>query len=772
MINGRSAVRLVTRREVRETLADWRIVFPMLVLSLLLPMIMAAGTLYVVDFLDDPEFARRLLPTIILLVGFIPASFSIVTALESFVGERERNTLESLLAMPVSDRTLYISKFAAALLVPLVASYTAMIICCLLLLVARSALFFSAFSPDRFLLLFAAIGLLAGSMVAGAVVISSHVSTIRAANLMSSFVLLPAAALVQAVTLYILDDAWGQLWLLIMIFAALCLLLLRVGLKTFNREMILSREQRPSLLHTLRARWQPTAPAASALPTAPAPVAAHAHAVVMHASPGARVAVRSIIRREIGETLSDWRVLLPLVVLTLGIPLLVLASVDFTIAFIGDRNTAAQLIPFALLVTGFIPASFSLITALEAFVGERERNTLESLLAMPITDRNLYLGKLLSALFLPIGTSLLAMVVLALGFVLLYPDMYVVRMTTPRFALLAGILAVEAVAMVAAAGIISTHTSSMRAANLLASFVLVPITSLNAVLFPFFLGTRSWDVMPWVVVALIVVALGLLRTGIQIFNREEILSRENDQFNLRRIKEVFVCFFNEYHPAGVRPDAYRGLPFAPLRFYRHELPALLRELRVPLLIVVGGSLVAVGFGYWLAGAGFNRLPDTTLLERLGDVPDPGLQVALAIMLNNLRVSVLSNLLAPISFGTFALSVPLFAFLQIGYVPGLLTQVGGTWATLGATSQSQFLLAYVLPHGIIELPTFILSAALGLRLGAAVMSPPAGFSVGDNVLWAAANLAKSWLLVIAPLVIIAALVEGFVTPLIIRALYGG
>jgi len=62
----------------------------------------------------------------------------------------------------------------------------------------------------------------------------------------------------------------------------------------------------------------------------------------------------------------------------------------------------------------------------------------------------------------------------------------------------------------------------------------------------------------------------------------------------------------------------------------------------------------------------------------------------------------------------------------------LTERGGSWLAMGANSPLQFLLAYVLPHGIIELPVAVLSAAMGIRIGVALMSPPKGFTVGQNI----------------------------------------
>lgn len=58
------------------------------------------------------------------------------------------------------------------------------------------------------------------------------------------------------------------------------------------------------------------------------------------------------------------------------------------------------------MVVGFFPASFSLVIALETFVGEKERKSLEPLLAAPLTNTQLYLGKMLAALCLSFAGEL------------------------------------------------------------------------------------------------------------------------------------------------------------------------------------------------------------------------------------------------------------------------------------------------------------------------------------------------------------------------------
>ena len=79
---------------------------------------------------------------------------------------------------------------------------------------------------------------------------------------------------------------------------------------------------------------------------------------------------------------------------------------------------------FVMLLVGFIPASFSLIAALESCVGEPERQSHEALLSKPVSDSALYLAKLISALLPPLMSSYTAMVVFAISLRLRFPDLF------------------------------------------------------------------------------------------------------------------------------------------------------------------------------------------------------------------------------------------------------------------------------------------------------------------------------------------------------------
>lgn len=242
-------------------------------------------------------------------------------------------------------------------------------------------------------------------------------------------------------------------------------------------------------------------------------------------SPFARALI--ITRREVKDSLRDWRIIVPIAILTLVFPWLMNYTAGIAIDFV-QRNNAPEigmrLVPFLMLIVGFFPTSFSLVIALETFVGEKERNSLEPLLSMPISDGELYLGKMMGALVLPVvaSTSGIAIYVCGLYFSLSYrPD--------PVLLLQVWLLtAMEALVMVSAAVVISSQTTSVRAANLLASFVIIPMALLvqgEAVIF--FSNGRA---ALWVVIAGLLVADAILvRMGVRIFNREEILGREVDR---------------------------------------------------------------------------------------------------------------------------------------------------------------------------------------------------------------------------------------------------
>ncbi|MBI4731767.1 MAG: ABC transporter permease subunit [Chloroflexi bacterium] len=101
---------LVAWRELRDQLRDWRIIIPMVILTVVLPFLANAGAQAAINFTakyDTPLIAERLVPFLMLVVGFFPITVSLVIALEAFVGEKERGTIEPLLVSPLKDWQIY-----------------------------------------------------------------------------------------------------------------------------------------------------------------------------------------------------------------------------------------------------------------------------------------------------------------------------------------------------------------------------------------------------------------------------------------------------------------------------------------------------------------------------------------------------------------------------------------------------------------------------------------------------------------------------------------
>jgi uncharacterized membrane protein SpoIIM required for sporulation/ABC-type transport system involved in multi-copper enzyme maturation permease subunit len=465
-----------------------------------------------------------------------------------------------------------------------------------------------------------------------------------------------------------------------------------------------------------------------------------------------------ITRREIRDSLRDWRIIAPILILTLIFPWIMNVSTRLAINFVEEYNATIiplRLIPFALMIVGFFPLSFSLIIALESLVGEKERNSLEPLLSSPISDSSLYLGKLLSSMIPPLCASYLGITTYLAG--LYYSIQYV-----PEITVLVQILVLttlEALVMVAGAVVISCHTTSVRAANLLASFIIIPMSFLlqgESVL----LFWGNYDVLWSIIAALIVATILLVRTGMQSFSREEILGREIDEINLRAMIRSFVSHF--VGKAG----------FSLIRVYRDDVPRLMRENRWAIATTAFIVVTGIVFG-WVFALQF-PLPsglidlkiDRAAFEQQINMPGLGILPridTLAIFWNNVRSLALGALLGMVSFGSLGLLLLLTPMAIVGFFAGAVSSLGSNPLT--------FFAAFILPHGILEIPAAIIAAAFGLRWGASIIAPPPGSSAGDHFIHTLADLIKIFIFVVIPMLLLAAWVEANITPQVVLWFYG-
>lgn len=477
-----------------------------------------------------------------------------------------------------------------------------------------------------------------------------------------------------------------------------------------------------------------------------------------------------LMGRELRDYLRDWRILFPIFALTLLFPLLM----RFATAYLegsfyerwGVEGVTTRLLPLMLLLVGFVPVSISLVIALETFVGEKERMSLEPLLATPLSNMQLYLGKTIAALLLPLmaGTVGIAFYLLLLPIETRPAPMTLLQV----FLLTIG----KALVMVSGAVIVSSQTTSVRAANLLASFIIIPMALLIQQESLILLQGGS-HVLWYILLFLVVANVILVRMGIRLFNREELLGREIDELNLRNIWQMFRRYFIWERwffgwPPERLPRSLRWLStWAGL--YLREVPRALARSGLALALV-GISLAGAVWVGWEIAVRF-RLPAEFI--PLDQITDETFRQASAvswlpaftpwgILGHNLRALTLAAILGTFSFGSLA---AILLMAPIAIITYATFQVA--WAGYDPLT---FVLVFVMPHGVLELPAACIATALAVRLGATFIAPPRGMTVGEGWMQALADFVKLSGAVVIPLLALAAAVEAFLTPAIVLAVY--
>ena len=453
-----------------------------------------------------------------------------------------------------------------------------------------------------------------------------------------------------------------------------------------------------------------------------------------------------IARREVRDQFRDWRIIFPILGLTLFFPFLMTFTANQILGFVqkyGASIIGERLVPFLLMIVGFFPISVSLVIALETFVGEKERCSIEPLLSTPLKDWQLYLGKLLAATIYPLLSSYMGMAVYLIG---LYLN-HVPWPEAPVLALVVILTTVQALVMVAGAVVVSSQATSVRAANLLASFIIIPIALLvQGESVVMFWGT--YQSLWWGVFGLFILGILLARVGLAHFQREELLGREIDVLNVRWMISVFV-------------EQFKGGAHSLGEWWRKVLPASIRRLGRPLLVVALIMAAGIYIGTRLLNQFYIPLGQDaviTMNARLRDLvklwPMFSVSPVIAIWWQNVRVLILAMLLGMFSFGILGM-IPVFATMVLaGYLLALLSANG---------IPVMAYLAFIIPHGIVEIPAALLATAAMLQAGAILVTPTPGKTFGEVMISAIAEWAKIMVGVVIPLLLIGACIEAWITP---------
>lgn len=426
-----------------------------------------------------------------------------------------------------------------------------------------------------------------------------------------------------------------------------------------------------------------------------------------------------VAARDLRDAVSELRLILAMVALTLAIPIGSAAGIRALAVFGGGTAVVNRLALVGAFFVVFIPASFSLVLALESFVGERERTTLEVLVSTPLKEAEIYAGKVAAVLAISLGLCYGGLLVYCL---IVFPGLGYF----PLEVLIAlGLSTIcQVAAMVAGAVIISLNARTMRAANVMASFIILPMSvALQTEAALILLGRTEFL---WGFAGLmIVLAVVLLRMGLNGFSREALLARDSGLRNpLQRASNAVRTSFRR------RPGFFR----------------LLWQRRAVLALAAAGLPAGAVAGY-LAGA-TGAVPSSvvkpvlsTLIAAAGD--GTPVEEAITILGHNLLAILL---VAPLAVITAGLSGFLLTFM-----PGFL---------LGfAASQSSWPIALggIVPNGLVEIPAAIIAGGLAIQIGAATIHMEASGGWTSRVLAAAADYIRAlrWLV---PALALAAVLE--------------
>ena len=264
-----------------------------------------------------------------------------------------------------------------------------------------------------------------------------------------------------------------------------------------------------------------------------------------------------VFRKDLSEVVRNWEVMAPMIILPVILTVFIPAMVTLLPESMNESNNADLMntifpnLPEAVkeILSGFseglqmtyimlvyffapffliIPLMVSGVIASDSFAGEKERKTIEALLAAPFTDSELLMGKILVAFAPAMGATLIsftlytvmvdALTVGRFGFLLL-----------PNLTWLVMILCLAPAASLMGIGatvIISSRVRGFREAQQLSALLVVPVMAL---LFGQAAGFLIMGPVTLLVLTVLVLVVGaaLFGVGVSLFNRERILSQSH-----------------------------------------------------------------------------------------------------------------------------------------------------------------------------------------------------------------------------------------------------
>jgi len=189
-----------------------------------------------------------------------------------------------------------------------------------------------------------------------------------------------------------------------------------------------------------------------------------------------------------------------------------------------DLQTQVILFNTALMYFLLLPAIIPLAIAVYSIVGEKEQSSLEPLLATPISDLELFLGKALASVIPALVINWISFGIFIGGSALLLRGLPPHVLTPPWIASIFGLSPLLALFSVGVTMLVSSRASDARAAYQFSSFAILPgiipliiYSSRKTLVSLFLVGAEG--------LVLVAASIIVLYFAIRVFSREQILTR-------------------------------------------------------------------------------------------------------------------------------------------------------------------------------------------------------------------------------------------------------
>lgn len=233
--------------------------------------------------------------------------------------------------------------------------------------------------------------------------------------------------------------------------------------------------------------------------------------------------LKTLLVKEWRESMRNKMVLFGVIFL----PVILVGSSVFMLATgAGESDPVAQIILFntALMYFLLLPAIIPLAIAVYSIVGEKEQTTLEPLLATPISDVELFLGKALASVIPALIVNWISFGAFLLLIRFLVGTVPFQTLTAPWLVSIFGLSPLLALFSVGVTMIVSSRASDARAAYQFSSLAILPG------MVPLIIYSTQKTLVDMTLIALeggllVIADIAILYFAIKLFKREQILTR-------------------------------------------------------------------------------------------------------------------------------------------------------------------------------------------------------------------------------------------------------